>query len=247
MRPHPGRQARRGHHPAAQALRPVLRGRAASAGRQPHRPHSAESPEVAETVDRRVVASPAQDRAVLAAVRAQGARGQHLEAFYGCLYYAALRPSEAVALREADCYLPSRGCTGPICGDSFPGHPLIWPMAMATMAQCSASRCTMSVAVAGSRLAPFRLRRRVTRHLAEADARRRRQLTQGDGSSWRAAPGGQSSSLTWRTTCPWRRSVVCRIMYSTVPSGPSWDSRAVLMSRVRLVSSIERFVIRLRS
>jgi integrase len=67
------------------------------------------APEVAETVDRRVVASPAQARALLATVRAQGSRGEHLEAFYGCLYYAALRPSEAVALREADCHLPSRG------------------------------------------------------------------------------------------------------------------------------------------
>ena len=56
-----------------------------------------------------MVASPVQARTLLAGVRAQGARGQHLEAFYGCLYYAAIRPSEAVALREADCHLPSRG------------------------------------------------------------------------------------------------------------------------------------------
>ena len=67
------------------------------------------APDVAETVDRRVVASPGQARALLAGVRAQGPRGQHLVAFDGCLYYAAQRPSEAVALREADCHLPSRG------------------------------------------------------------------------------------------------------------------------------------------
>ena len=67
------------------------------------------APDVAATVDRRVVASPAQARALLAGVRAHSSRGQHLEAFYGCLYYAALRPSEAVALREADCHLPRRG------------------------------------------------------------------------------------------------------------------------------------------
>jgi integrase len=65
--------------------------------------------EVAETVDRRSVASPAQARRLLAAVRGQGPRGQHMEAFFGCLYYAALRPSEALALREADCVLPARG------------------------------------------------------------------------------------------------------------------------------------------
>ncbi|HEX9356055.1 MAG TPA: tyrosine-type recombinase/integrase [Streptosporangiaceae bacterium] len=67
------------------------------------------APEVAETVDRRVVASPAQAQALLAAVRAQGPRGAHLEAFFGCLYYAAMRPSEAVSLRETDCHLPARG------------------------------------------------------------------------------------------------------------------------------------------
>ena len=29
-----------------------------------------------------------------------------LAAFFGCLYYAALRPEEAIALRAADCYFP---------------------------------------------------------------------------------------------------------------------------------------------
>lgn len=36
-------------------------------------------------------------------------RGQRLETFFGCLYYAALRPSEAVMLREGDLYLPRKG------------------------------------------------------------------------------------------------------------------------------------------
>jgi integrase len=67
------------------------------------------APAVAETVDRRSVASPAQAGRLLKAVRAQGPRGEHMEAFFGCLYYAALRPAEAVALREADCVLPARG------------------------------------------------------------------------------------------------------------------------------------------
>jgi hypothetical protein len=30
-----------------------------------------------------------------------------LKVFYGCLYYAALRPSEAVMLRELNLYLPA--------------------------------------------------------------------------------------------------------------------------------------------
>ena len=66
------------------------------------------TPAVAQTLDRRVVAGPAQARALLAAVRALSDRGAHLEAFYACLYYAALRPSEAVMLRESDCHLPGR-------------------------------------------------------------------------------------------------------------------------------------------
>jgi integrase len=65
--------------------------------------------EIAETVDRRSVASPDQVSRLLAAVAEQGPRGQHMEAFFGCLYYAALRPAEAVALREADCVLPAAG------------------------------------------------------------------------------------------------------------------------------------------
>ena len=67
------------------------------------------TPGVAETVNRRVVAGPALARALLAGVRAQGARGEHLEAFYGCIYYAATRPSETVMLAGPDLTLPSRG------------------------------------------------------------------------------------------------------------------------------------------
>src|ERR1039457_5402979 len=66
------------------------------------------APAVAQSVDRRVVVSPAQARKLLAAVRGLSDRGAHLEAFVGCLYYAALRPSEAVMLRESDLHLPRK-------------------------------------------------------------------------------------------------------------------------------------------
>jgi len=63
-------------------------------------------PKTATTVDPKVVASPAQAEALLAAVvRIRPA----LAAFFGCLYYAALRPEEAIALRRADCHLPRHG------------------------------------------------------------------------------------------------------------------------------------------
>jgi integrase len=67
------------------------------------------APAVAQSVDRRVVVSPAQAETLLAAVGLQGERGGHMKAFFGCLYYAALRPSEAVMLREDDLYLPKSG------------------------------------------------------------------------------------------------------------------------------------------
>ena len=63
-------------------------------------------PQSSAALDPAVVASPAQVGALLDVI----ARTQpELTAFFGCLYYAALRPEEAVALRLADCDLPSSG------------------------------------------------------------------------------------------------------------------------------------------
>ncbi|MGH3647622.1 MAG: tyrosine-type recombinase/integrase [Micromonosporaceae bacterium] len=77
------------------------------------------SPEIAEVVDRRVVVNPKQLRQLLDAVRVQDGnrrtprngkpRGEHLVAFFGCLYFAALRPAEAVDLCESNCTLPETG------------------------------------------------------------------------------------------------------------------------------------------
>jgi integrase len=65
------------------------------------------APEVADEVDRRVVASPRQARALLAAVEKDHPK---LTAFFGCLYYGFLRPAEAVLLHEANCAsLPDSG------------------------------------------------------------------------------------------------------------------------------------------
>ncbi|HZU56088.1 MAG TPA: tyrosine-type recombinase/integrase [Actinocrinis sp.] len=66
-------------------------------------------PETAEEVDRRVVANPTQVRALLKAVSKHSERGRHLSAFFACLYFAAMRPSEAARLRLVDCYLPDNG------------------------------------------------------------------------------------------------------------------------------------------
>ena len=45
----------------------------------------------------------------MTAVGRLGQRGEHLKTFFATLYYAALRPSEAVMLREADLDLPKAG------------------------------------------------------------------------------------------------------------------------------------------
>lgn len=67
------------------------------------------APERVEEDDPECVPEPRQAAELLAAVRAQGARGRHLQAFFGCVYYAASRPGETVGLRLGDCDLPRRG------------------------------------------------------------------------------------------------------------------------------------------
>ena len=63
-------------------------------------------PRSSAALDPVVVASPAQVSRLLDAVTQVK---PEMTAFFGCLYYAALRPEEAVALRYADCHLPGSG------------------------------------------------------------------------------------------------------------------------------------------
>jgi hypothetical protein len=79
---------------------------AAESGLLPDNPLDSTSwrvPQSSVALDPAVVASPAQVAALLDAV----ARTRpELTAFFACLYYAALRPEEAIVLRSADCHLP---------------------------------------------------------------------------------------------------------------------------------------------
>ncbi|GIH62541.1 hypothetical protein [Microbispora siamensis] len=57
-------------------------------------------PRTLSTVDPRTVINIEQARRFLMAVRKDSKRGERMEAFFGCMYYAALRPEEAVDLRR---------------------------------------------------------------------------------------------------------------------------------------------------
>ncbi|WP_437113695.1 tyrosine-type recombinase/integrase [Streptomyces roseoverticillatus] len=66
-----------------------------------------------DVVDPRVLVNAVQGRQLLTAVSYVGSwdrgRGRRLVAFYAVLYYAGLRPAEAVGLRLSDCRLPEAG------------------------------------------------------------------------------------------------------------------------------------------
>ncbi|SHK56364.1 tyrosine-type recombinase/integrase [Actinacidiphila paucisporea] len=64
---------------------------------------------VEDELDPECVPDPAMAEVLLEAVAEQGARGRHLKAFFGCLYYGGARPAEIVALGRDDVRLPRRG------------------------------------------------------------------------------------------------------------------------------------------
>jgi integrase len=80
-------------------------------------------PIVAEAVDRRVVVNHAQASALLTAVREAYPA---LEAYFACLYYAALRPAEARHLRVRDCLLPGSGWGELVLLGSTPNAGSAW-------------------------------------------------------------------------------------------------------------------------
>ena len=63
-------------------------------------------PKVSTQVDRRSVVNPRQARALLEAVRAQQPTGPRLVTFFAVMYYAGLRPEEAINLSRDNVILP---------------------------------------------------------------------------------------------------------------------------------------------
>ncbi|MET9901943.1 site-specific integrase [Streptomyces sp. NPDC006446] len=72
-----------------------------------------QKPKVSSEVDPRVVVNPQQALSLLHAVSYVGgyrrARGRRLVGLFACMYFAGLRPAEAVGLAEADLTLPEQG------------------------------------------------------------------------------------------------------------------------------------------
>ena len=66
------------------------------------------APKTSTAVDRRSVINPRQARALLAAIRTQKPSGPRLVAFFGVIYYAGLRPEEAISLGKNNLTFPSR-------------------------------------------------------------------------------------------------------------------------------------------
>jgi integrase len=67
------------------------------------------APKVSTQVDRRAVVNPRQARTLLEAVRAQQPSGPRLVTFFAVMYYAALRPEEAINLSRDNVILPPHG------------------------------------------------------------------------------------------------------------------------------------------
>jgi integrase len=84
-------------------------------------------PRTLKTVDPRTVVNSDQARRLLAAVGQQDQRGERMVAFFGCIYYAALRPEEVVDLRRDNLVsLPDQGWGELILTNSEPRSGTWW-------------------------------------------------------------------------------------------------------------------------
>jgi integrase len=66
-------------------------------------------PKPVQVVDPRCVPNPVQARTLFDGVREQGRVGRRLVAFYGCLYYAGMRPEEVAFLNKRHLAIPKEG------------------------------------------------------------------------------------------------------------------------------------------
>ncbi len=83
-------------------------------------------PQTDDEIDWRYVPNPSQAKALIEAAGTLGPRGEHLTAFFGCGYYAATRPAEAMSLRQKDCTLPNTGWGSLLLSGSSPRAGSTW-------------------------------------------------------------------------------------------------------------------------
>ncbi|SFQ67078.1 Site-specific recombinase XerD [Amycolatopsis arida] len=90
-------------------------------------------PKEVKAIDKRVVINPEQARRLLAAVEAQHVEGQPrrssgpmLVAFFGAMYYAALRPEEATMLSKQDLEIPEEGWGELLISQTAPTAGAAW-------------------------------------------------------------------------------------------------------------------------
>ncbi|MGW2366897.1 tyrosine-type recombinase/integrase [Streptomyces sp. NPDC001667] len=84
------------------------------------------APETDDEIDFRYVPGAGLSKRLIDATVEQGARGEHLRAFFGCLYYAAMRPAEVTDLRKSACHLPDEGWGELVFGASTPRVGSAW-------------------------------------------------------------------------------------------------------------------------
>lgn len=132
--------------------------------------------------------SPEQGRALIEAVGKVSARGQHLRAFFGCILYAATRPSEALDIRLSNCTLPEEGWGSLLLAGSSPGVGSRWT----DDGQSHEERGLKRRARKTTRPVPIppALVQLLREHIAEFG-------TAADGRLFRASAGGRLLSKEW--------------------------------------------------
>ncbi|MBV9013378.1 MAG: tyrosine-type recombinase/integrase [Pseudonocardiales bacterium] len=99
-------------------------------GLLPHNPVASlswKAPRTSRALDKRVVVNPIQARRLLAAVHEHGGpSGSSLVAFFGVMYYSALRPGEALNLRKSNLLIPAEGWGELIFEESCPSVGSAW-------------------------------------------------------------------------------------------------------------------------
>ncbi|MFI1176661.1 site-specific integrase [Streptomyces melanogenes] len=141
------------------------------------------APAVNEEVDPAAVPNPAQVARLLAAVAQQRGRGPHLEAFYGCIYYAAMRPgrSSTSASTSVTCPTQDGGCSTCPAASS--------PRARNGRTTAPCTRCTHSSAARLPQHGPYPSRRSSCACSERTS----------NGSAWRRTAGcsGTRKATTW--------------------------------------------------